>query len=277
MMAGFATFAEIVAAEKEAFHFDKTNNQPSDAAGVWTSHWLATGWPAAGAAPAATPGTTYTSDQTTPVTGSVWFYDRSPEQKHLLSLSIANRDASATSMVLMLYDRLVAVSGISLATTGNKTVNSTALPRYSGVDAINNEAWLEVTTACTTTTPVVNLNQYTSADGTTGLSGGSVTFPTTAVVSSFIQLPLSSTKRGVRSVEVGVNVGTAAAAGAANLVILRPLLKMHVRLQSWTEVNLHNDIMNLSRIYDDACLAFASVQPAGTIPSYSGTLQVASA
>ena len=53
---------------------------------------------------------------------------------------------------------------------------------HKGTDAILNEVWYEVTTASATTTPVINLNSYTSADGTTGQTGGSVTFPAASIV-----------------------------------------------------------------------------------------------
>lgn len=258
-MPGFTSYDDLIAeatvnGKTDRFSFYKVAPAAAEAAGVWQSLWKGVGVPGAGSDPAASPGTAYDSDQTTQVAGSIWFPDRSTDLKIATILSVvANQNCS-----LMLYDRLVGVSGISLATTGNKTINSTALTRYTGTAAVENEVWLEVTTATTVTAPIVSLNQYTSADGTTGQSGGTVTFPAVATdLHSMIQVPLSATKRGVRSVEVGLNVGTAATAGAVNLVILREVVTIPLIANQANIINLITDFPEMETIFDNAALGLA--------------------
>lgn len=273
-MAGFTSRDDIITeattnGKQDIFNFYKVAPAAAEAAGVWQSLWKGVGNPGAGGDPAATPGTVFSSDATSAVTGSMWFPDRSTDQRYLLSFGAV----ATQNCTLMLYDRLAGVSGISLSTTGAKTVNSGALTRYSGTAATLNEVWLEVTTATTTTAPVVNLNSYTSADGTTAQSGGNITFPAAATdLHTLVQVPLSATKQGVRSVEAGLNVGTAAAAGAANLLIIRPLARIPLLANVWNEVSFLDDTMGLPRIFDDATLGLALLASTTTATTVWGTI-----
>jgi hypothetical protein len=275
-MPGFASRDDIISeittlGKVDDWSFVKT--APANGlAGVWQSLWLGAGNPATGAAPAGTPGIAYNSDQTANVNGTMWFPDRDTDQRYLLSLGAA----ATQNCTLMLYDRLTGVGGIALSSTGTKTANTVALPRYSGTDAIGNEAWLEVTTATTTTAPVVNLNSYTTADGTTGQVGGSVTFPAAAtVIHSMIHLPQTPGKRGVRSVEAGLNVGTAAAAGVANLIIIKPLARIPLLANVWNQVSFLDDVLTLPRIYDNAALGLALLCTTTTAVTVWGSINCA--
>jgi hypothetical protein len=276
-MPGFASRDDIILemttnGKKEEWNFLKIAPSSAQAAGVWQSLWTGAGSPGAGSQPAATPGTVYDSDTATPVAGSIYFADRSTDQKRGLAFGAVSNQ----SCTLMLYDRLAAVSGISLTSTGAKTVNSSALTRYSGTAAILNEVWLEVTTATTTTAAVVNLNSYTSADGTTAQSGGSVTFPAAAtVVTTMIQLPLAAGKQGVRSVEAGLNVGTASSAGVVNVVILRPIVRIPLVANLWNEVSLLDDVMDLPQIFDNATLGLAILATTTTAVTVQGRIACA--
>lgn len=254
--------------KREEFNFHRTAPANSDAGGVWQTLWQATGVPAAGAAPAATPGTVYDSDGVTRVAGAIGFPDRDTDRKFLTSFGAV----SATDCTLMLYDRLAAVSGISLATTGAKTVNSGALTRYSGTDAILNEVWFEVTTATTVSTATFNLDSYTSADGSTLLAGPAISLASGVDAHSMFQLPLNAAEQGVRSVGAGVNVSAAATAGAGNIVILRPLARLGLRANVWNEISFLDDILSLPRIYDNACLGMALLASAATAQTVRGTI-----
>lgn len=276
-MAGFVSRDDIIneistGGKVDLWNFYKVAPAAAEAAGVWQSLWKGTGNPGAGSDPAATPGTVYDSDTGSVVAGSMYFADRSPDYRHLLSFGAV----ATQNCTLMLYDRLAGVSGISTATTGNKTVNSGSLTRYSGTAAILNEVWLEVTTATTTTAPVVSLNQYTSADGSTGQSGGTVTFPAAATdLHTMIQVPLNASKQGVRSVEVGLNVGTASAAGAVNVLIIRPLARIPLLTNVWNEISFLDDVMGLPRIYDNACLGLALLASTTTATTVWGQINCA--
>lgn len=276
-MPGFTSRDDIineatVNGKQQSWNFYKVAPAAAQAAGVWQSLWKGVGNPGAGSDPAATPGTVFDSDTTTPVAGGMYFADVSTDLRYALSFGAV----ATQNCTLMLYDRLAGVSGISLASTGSKTVNSGALTRYSGAAAVLNEAWLEITTATTVTAPVVNLNAYTAADASTGNAGGSVTFPAAAtVLHSLIQLPLAAGKQGVRSVEAGLNVGTAGTAGAANLMIIRPLVRLPLIANIWNEVSLLDDTMGLPQIFDNANLGLALLASVTTATTVWGTLNCA--
>ncbi len=276
-MAGFTSRDNIINevtsnGKQDLWNFYKIAPAAAEAAGVWQSLWKGVGNPGAGSDPATTPGTVHTTDAGASTAGAIWFPDRSTDQRYLLSFG-----ACATqNCTLMLYDRLAGVSAISTATTGSKTANTGALDRYTGTAAALNEVWLEVTTATTTTAPIVNLNSYTSADGTTGQTGGSVTFPAAATdLHSMVQLPLNASKQGVRSVEAGLNVGTASAAGACNLLIIRPLARIPLLANVWNEVSFLDDTMGLPRIYDNATLGLALLASTTTATTVWGSVNCA--
>lgn len=217
-----------------------------EAAGVWHSLWRETGMPGAGADPATTPGTAH--DDTA---GSIFFPDQASDQKRLIAAALNLTIAGS----IMIYDRLVSVSGLSLASTGNKTVSSAALPRYT--DGIGVQAWLEVTTATATTAPIVTLNSYTDNDGNTGQTGAAETFPAAVTnVNSFIPLSLAAGDVGVRAVST-FNVGTAASAGICNLVLLKPLATIPVAGNAGAIIDFVTGIPIQPQIFDGATLAFA--------------------
>jgi hypothetical protein len=244
----------------------------AEAAGVWSSLWFGVGNPGAGTSPAATPGTVYDSDTTSIVAGSMPFADVSTDYRYLLSFGAVATQACT----LMLYDRLAGVSGINTATTGSKTINSGALTRYSGTDAALNEAWLEFTTAGTAATGVFNLNSYTSSDGTTGLTGGSVSTPTTSMAQySMLQLPLNASEQGIRSIEAGLNVGTGHTSSVANVMIIRPLARISLAANVWNEVSFLDDVSGLPRIYDNANLGLMYLATVTTATTFYGTVNCA--
>jgi hypothetical protein len=275
-MPGFTSRDDIineltVNGKKDEYNFFKVSSAP-EAAGVWHSLWTGSGSPGAGANPAATPGTVMESDSTTPKAGSMYFPDRSTDLRFLLSFGAA----ATSNCTLMLFDYLAGVSGVALNSTGSKTINSGALTRYSGTGATLNEVWLETTTAGTTTAPIVNLNSYTSADGSTGLSGPSYTLPSTTMnVQSMVQLPMNAAEQGVRSVEAGLNVGTAGTAIVCNLMIIRPLARIGLIANIWNEVSFLDDTMGLPQIYDNACLGLAFLASGTTATTFWGNITCA--
>lgn len=276
-MPGFTSRDDIInelttGGKSDVYTFYKIAPSVTEAAGVWHSLWRGVGQPGAGANPAATPGVAYTSDAGSTTSGSIWFPDRSTDQKFMLSFG-ATSTAAGT---LMLYDRLAGVGGVVLNTTGSKTINSAALDRYSGTAAQTNEAWVEFSTASTATSGVFNLNSYTSADGTTAQVGGSVTMPAAAMnIDSMVQLPLTAAKAGIRSIEAGLNVGTATTTGVGNVIIIRPLARLQMVANQWNEVSFLDDIGGLPRIFDNATLGLAFCGTAAVTPTVWGTVSCA--
>lgn len=266
---GFSSYndliSEITSGKISDFSFYKSSTAP-EAAGVWHSLWTATGTPGIGATPATTPGTQYSS-----TAGGIVYSDQSPDTKHILTLGAAANQ----NCTLMLYDRLVAVSGISVASTGNKTVNSSALLRYTGTSARGVQAWLEVTTATTTTAPVVNLASYTDQDGNTAQAGGNITFPAAATNLDALvgPLPIAVGDLGIRSVET-LNVGTAANAGVVNVVLLRPLAFLPLIANQWNERDLVMQLTALPQVFDGATLAMAYLASGTTATQIWGNLRL---
>lgn len=255
---GFNSLDELIGAvtvDQDTFEgdFAKVGTQTT-AAGVWHSLWPVGSYPGAGgngAAGSGTPGAGGTAltiadgsiiripDQTLPIT------------KHLTEF-IAWSDRDCT---IMLYDRLVSISGISLVGTGNKNVGSATLPRYTTGEGV--EVWLEVTTATTTTAAIISMNSYTDESGNGTSAGGSLTFPAAATrLSSFVgPMPLATGDYGVRSVET-VNVSTAAAAGVVNVVLIKPL----AYISTATYLARNTDLVGtLPRLYNGATLGLAAM------------------
>lgn len=259
-MPGFSSYddliTELTTNGKEYFRtFYKVSSAP-EAAGVYHGVWKQAGIPGAGANPATTPGTAYDD-----AAGSITYPDQASDFKHLVTFgAIAN-----VACTLFLCDRLVGISGIAINATGDKTVNSAALPRYSGAAAAGVEAFYEVTTVTATTAAVVSLNQYTSQDGTTDRAGGTITFPAAATnVDTMVgPFPLQAGDTGIRSIEVGMNVATAAASGAGQIILLRRLAALYLPLNTWVERDLVLQLASMPRIYDGASLMLM-IQATGT-------------
>lgn len=271
-MAGFTSYDDLInemTVNGKVYDriFSKRSTAP-EAAGVLHSLWDAIGQPGDGGNPATTPGTAFDDES-----GSITFPDQGSDQKHLVSIGAV----ASQTCTLIVADRLVGVSGISVASTGNKTINSVALPRYSGTDAALVECYLEVTTATTTTAPVVNLNSYTNEAGTTGRSGGNVTFPAAATnVDTLIgPMPLQAGDKGIRSIEVGLNVGTAAAAGVVNVLLVRRLCAIPLIANLWNERDLVLQLASIPRIFDGASLMLFFQSTGTTANVIIGGLKVA--
>jgi hypothetical protein len=272
-MPGFASYDDLIqemTVNGKQFDWDFFKVAPANAqaAGSWQRLWTGVGSPGPGAEPAATPGSTYTQ-----VAGSMNWPNVSTDLAYLVTLGAAANQ----NCTLMLYDRLAGVSGLSLAATGAKTVNSSALPRYSGAAAAAVQAWLEITTATTTTAPVVNLNSYTNEAGVTGRAGGNITFPAAATVLHAMigPMPLQAGDKGIRSVEVGLNVGTAAAAGACNLILLRPLAYLPLIANQWNERDLILQLGALPRVFDGASLGLAILASGAVTTTVWGKVRLA--
>lgn len=271
-MPGFTSYDDLISemtvnGKELAWGFMKVAPANAEGAGFWQSLWLANGSPGAGAAPAATPGTAYTD-----VAGSMNWANVSPDQKHIVTLgAVANQNCS-----LMLYDRLVGVGAVTLVGAGSKTVNSAALPRYSGTAAAGVQAWLEVTTATTTTLPVVSMNSYTNQDGTAGRAGANLTLPAAATdLHTMVgPLPLQAGDRGVRAIST-INVVTAPAAGVVNVVLMRPLAFLPLIANQWNERDLVLQMASLPRVFDGASLALAIMASGAVTTTVWGCVKLA--
>lgn len=271
-MAGFSSYDDLINemttnGKRLEWWFAKTSSAP-EAAGAWHSLWTAAGSPGVGATPATTPGTSYTD-----TAGTMNWGNQSPDQKHIVSVSVT----ATQNCSLMIYDRLVAVSGLSVASTGNRTVSSTTLPRYTAANS-GVQAWLEVTTATTTTAAVVSMNSYTNDDSSpaSGRTGGNITFPAAATnIDAMVgPLPLQVGDKGVSAVST-INVGTAAASGVVNLVLVKPLVFIPLIANIANHIDFVLQLASLPRVYDGASLAMAYQATGTTATSFFGNITLA--
>jgi hypothetical protein len=266
---GFANYNEIISeiTAGKKYEWDFVKLGPAlEAAGNWASHWYALGSPGNGVSPATTPGTAY--DDTA---GGMFFPDTTSESKHILTFGAV----ASVNCSLMLYDRLVGVSGINLAATGNNTINSVALPRYNALPEMAEvEAWLEVTTATATTAPQISMNSYTNESGTAGRAGSTLVFPASATDIRWMgKLYLQAGDRGIKSVET-VNVSVAGSAGVCNIILLKPLVYLPLIANIWNERDLVIQLAGLPRVYDGATLAIAQLATAATATNVWGKLRL---
>lgn len=237
----------------------------AEGAGFPHSLWKVGAYPAAGANGASTPGTAHTSSDG----GLTKWANQSPDQKHLLTFAAV----ATTACTLVLYDRLVSVN-FSFNSTGDKTINSTTLPRYTGTDSVGIQAWVEVTTI-TASAAVMSMSSYTDQDGNGTSAGGSITFPAAATnVDSFVgPFPLAAGDTGLRSVET-INVGTSGGGSAAgNLVLLKPLAYLPISANRGSVMDLLTMIPAIPRIYDGATLALYYVPTTATATNFWGSLR----
>lgn len=274
-MPGFASRDDIISemtvnGKKDEYNFFKIGSAP-EAAGVWHTFWTAAGQPGAGTASAGvTPGTVFNSDSVAPLTGSMYFPDRSTDLRYLLSMGAV----ATQNCTLMLYDRLAGVN-LTLA-SASQTINSGALTRYTGTDAIHNQAWLEITTASTGAGANIGLSSYTSGDGSTAVDAvARIALPAAATnLGAMVQLPLAATEQGIRAAAT-LAVGTTATAAVANFLIIRPLARIGLLANVWNEVSFLDDVMGLPRIYDDACLGLAMLASGTTATTVWGNITCA--
>lgn len=263
-MPGFASYDDIVTetttngkiAQRPFF---KTSSAP-EVAGQLHSVWKQGGIPGAGSDPAGTPGAATSS-----TAGGIVLQNEASDYKYLLRLeATANQNCT-----LIVYDRLVGVGGLALGSTGDKTVSSAALTRYT--DGVGVEAWLELTTASTANVGVVSMNSYTDS-GDASSVGGSVTFAAAAQnIDSMFVLPLAAGDVGVKAVST-INVGTATTTGVANLLLVKRLFQIPLLANVGTVIDYTRGYPGMPRLFDGATLALAIVAGGTTATTIQGVM-----
>lgn len=166
-----------------------------------------------------------------------------------------------------------AVSSVTLATTSFSGQPSFAARLPGGNDFKGVELWLEVTTAMTTTVPIVTIS-YTNQDGTAGRTVSAFSLDTALanlIVGRWIPVPLAAGDEGVQSVQ-SVQVTTGSAAGAFNVVLARSIF----RHQSKVGSNTYNvdglDKTTFKEISSNACIIPIGLQQATNTNIISATV-----
>lgn len=275
-MAGFADLDEIIESITSLEDVYVTNftkyGLAVEAASVYHSLWRCAGTPGAGSDGAAGSGTPGAGGTAADQTGlSSHWADTSPATKHLIGMEARGN----VGFDLIVYDRLVSVSGVSINSTGTKNVNSVALPRYT--DGVGVEVFLEVTTV-TASAAVITMNSYTNQAGTGGQVGAaSRTFPAAATnVDTMIgPMPLAAGDYGVRSVET-ISVGTSGGGSAAvNVILVKELARLPVVSNLSNSRDFIQQLATMPRVYDGASLMLAIFSTTTTAPTAWGSIMVA--
>jgi hypothetical protein len=243
------------------------------------SLWRVGNQPVAGAAASAAPGGIAPTDATT----GAWPFTNPTggDTQHFVRW---DGSASVVSNTLLLYDRIFAVA---------KTMNSTATEAVTGVptryqnttggavdSAEGNFLFVECGTVLPATAHNWTVCLYTGQGGTTGVTLPSLTGNSANIVNRLDQpvgqwfAPLASGDTGILAL-TQMQCSALVASGAIDFVIGHPLaFLMHPVANSMWGVDGINSAFNLTRIFDDAALAFLEiVKPATGATTYTGLLQ----
>jgi hypothetical protein len=265
-MPGFTSYDDLI---NETTTNGKTAQRPffkvssaPEVAGQVVTLWKAAGLPGAGADAATTPGTAYTS-----TAGGITLQNEASDYKYLLRAEVtANQNCT-----LLVLDRLVSVSGLSIASTGDKTVSSTTLPTRAS-SGVNVEALLELTTATTANVAVVSMNSYTNTAPTGGRVGGSVTFNAAAQnIDSAFFMPLAAGDVGITAVST-INVGTAGTSGICALTLVQRVAQIPLIANIGTVIDFTRGYPPMPRILDGDTLMLAIVAGGTSATTVQGVM-----
>lgn len=215
-------------------------------AGRFTSLWTYDGQPSAGAAPGAvavpTEATTGALKQTDPGGG---------RQKWLVGAGVAGEAAG----LVVLYDRLLHISGLSGTTTTAQSVGGT-LTRYT--NGIGNMIAIEIYTQIGASTSAVTA-EYTDQDGNAAQVTPAIVIGNTGFreAERMLWFPLASGDYGVQAVanvDLTVTTGTA---GDFGVTVAHPLAYMDVGTSGIGNWHSFIDGHGIVEILPDACLALA--------------------
>ena len=133
------------------------------------------------------------------------------------------RDISISASVagtFILADVLWVNSGLVVTTTTAQTITQPTLPARDNLGTTNGHgvgAGLLVTTATTNAAVINNITlQYTNSNGVAGRTG-TMSYPATAVIGTFVPFQLAQGDIGIRSIQ-SITLGTTLTAGAISLI-----------------------------------------------------------
>jgi hypothetical protein len=281
-MAGFSSLSDLISeattnGKRLVFPFQKTGS--TGVVNVTNSLWRVGASPPAGSAPAAAPGGTARDDT---ATGAFPFTN--PAAGDTQHITVGYPTASVVANTLLLYDRLFDVLK-TMASVATEAV--TGVPtRYQSQTATDqtyiggNFLFVEVGgTALAATAHNWTVCLYTDQGGAsstmpslTGISGAIVDRLDMPVGTWFA--PLEAGDVGVKAL-TQMQCSASVATGVINFVIGHPLAWMPCPIANLICVaDGINSAFSLTRVMDDACLAFLEVnKPATTATVYAGTFE----
>lgn len=273
--AGFTSLSDLIAeasaGKRYEYQFQKVGT--TGVVGFTNTLWFVGNSPAAGAAAAGIAGGTAWTDASTG--GHAFTNPTGGDTQHFV---MGGASASVVANTLLLYDRLFSVT-FNIAITTAEAV--TGVPtRYqsttaSAADYIGGNFVIpEIRTVLPATAHNLTTCLYTdqaAASSTlpsvTGLSGGIVNRLDTSLNTWF--LPLATGDIGVQTI-TQIQKSAVLASGAIDMTIGHPLAWMPCPVANMVcQVDGINTAFNLTRIFDDACLALLEVnKPATTATTY---------
>lgn len=153
--------------------------------------------------------------------------DNAPSAYYVMAARI--NPASVLAGSYTLCDRLSHQGNLNATATTAQTTNlpTAALPRYT--DGVGVMMALEIYTQIGATTTSFTVS-YTNSDGTSGRTSPPMTIGNTGYreANRFIQIPLASGDKGVRSVESITLAGTTGTAGAMGITLYKPLAMFNI-------------------------------------------------
>ena len=140
--------------------------------------------------------------------------------------------AASTAGMFILADVLWVNTGIAVTTTTAQTITQPTLPARDNLGTTNGYgvgAGLLVTTATTNAAVINNITlQYTNSNGVAGRTG-TMSYPATAVIGTFVPFRLAQGDVGIRSIQ-SITLGTSLTAGAVSLICFNFLVTAPVPL-----------------------------------------------
>jgi len=259
--------ASIVGGKLQDRYFTKAL-PVAPAAGQCVSLWEGDGMPGIGGSGTSLTGRNCNSS----VTGSIAFANAAgTDENYLINVLAWATGANIGSLVI--YDRIVDVSGISLTTTSPQNISLTSLPRYTDGEGIM--MFLEVTTTIVGA-PVFTI-EYTDQDGNAGTTASITCTNNAAGRFAYTAGPYITLAAG----DTGVSaVGTftcsvAGSAGMARLVLAKPLVVVPLLAAgSVVERDLVTQTPRLPMLPDDHCLSGFVVGAGTTTGTVHGSLSV---
>lgn len=235
-------------------------------AGRWTSLWQYNGQPAHGSAPG---GTARIPDNTTD--GGIKQTDPGGSRQKWISGTTMMANAIGT---LVLYDRLLDISGLSGTSTSAQTVGGT-LGRYTSGEG--NQIWIEIYTQIGASSTTITAS-YTDQGGNSGSTTQATAIGNTGLreAQRLIQLPLAAGDTGVQAVASVTLAATTGTAGDFGVTIMRPLLWLPCPVAGVAYVrNCVASVPGFAEAKTDACLAWAWFANGTTSPQLFGDVRMA--
>lgn len=230
--------------------------------GVFYSFWRYDGIPGGGTVPGAVAVPTNTTAGALPVTNP-----GGAREKWLVQAVVSTDPDSMAG--LLVYDRLLHVSGLNATLTTAQTVGGT-LTR--GLGYVGNQIYWECYTGIGTTVRTLNVS-YTNESNVAGRTGTATIGGTSGTqyneVNSMSPIMLQAGDKGVKSVESVTLSGTTGTAGDFGITIARPICWLPTGSGSPGR-DFTVGPMGMPKIETNACLALAGMVISATEVPFQG-------